>query len=89
MSNNETQFRAANDQIVTIDGIDYKAADLSDNAKQQMMNMKVTDEEIQRLERQLAIARTARVAYGQALLDAMPNPEAARKAATANAQKNA
>lgn len=89
MSNKETQFRTANDQVVTIDGIDYKATDLSDTAKQQMMNIKVTDEEIQRLERLLAIARTARVAYGQALLEAMPDPEAARQAATANADNNA
>ena len=89
MSNKQTEFKTANDQIVTLDGVDYKASDLSDNVKQQMMNLKVTDEEIQRLERSLAIARTARVAYGEALLDAMPNPEAARKAAQDNARKNA
>jgi len=87
MTEKTTAFKTADDQVVTIDGIDYRAADLSDDAKQQMMNLKVTDEEIQRLERSLSIARTARSAYGQALLDAMPNPEAARKAATENAAK--
>lgn len=88
MSKKQSDFKAADDQVVTLDGVDYKASDLSDNAKQQMMNLKVTDDEIQRLERSLAIARTARAAYGEALLDAMPNPEAARKAAVENARKN-
>lgn len=52
---------------VTIDGIEYKVSDLTDNAKNQIVNLRVTDQEIASLNQKLAIAQTARVAYANAL----------------------
>ena len=65
-------FTTTNDQVVTIDGIDYQVKDLSEEAKAQYVNVRVTDEEINRLRQRMSIAQTARKAYGDALLAALP-----------------
>lgn len=54
-------------QPVTIDGKEYNSAELSEGARTQIMQVKITDEEIKRLKRRLAIAQTARTAYAKAL----------------------
>lgn len=60
-------------QSVTIDGTDYALDALPEEARTQLGNVRVTDQEITRLERQLAIARTARQAYFNALSGALPD----------------
>jgi len=57
---------------ITIDGTEYNVADLSDNAKQQIANLRVTDAEIEKLKQQLAIYQTARTAYARALSEELP-----------------
>lgn len=52
---------------ITVNGTKYKVDDLSDNAKAQLTNIRVVDQEIARLESLLAIAKTARAAYAQVL----------------------
>ena len=52
---------------ITIDGKDYSLEKLSANARAQIVNLKVTDQEIARLQTQLAIVQTARAAYAQVL----------------------
>lgn len=52
---------------ITIDGQEYALDSLSENARNQVMNLRVTDQEISRLKQQLAIAQTARTAYANAL----------------------
>lgn len=59
-------------QIVTIDGTEYNVADLTDNAKAQLTNLRVTDQQVERLNQQLAIAQTARAAYAGALKADLP-----------------
>ena len=59
-------------QIVKIDGIEYYANDLSDGAKNQILNLRVTDQEITQLQQKLAIAQTARAAYAKALAAELP-----------------
>ncbi|MFC2992560.1 hypothetical protein [Halomonas tibetensis] len=54
-------------QTVTIDGTEYQLDQLSERARNQVVNLRVTDQEISRLNQQLAIAQTARTAYAQAL----------------------
>lgn len=54
-------------EIVNIDGTDYKVDDLSENAKAQLANIKFVDEQIQQLNNEWAIADTARMAYTKAL----------------------
>ena len=58
-----------NDQArnITVNGKKYLVDDLSDNAKAQLTNIRVVDQEISRLETLLAIAKTARAAYAQVL----------------------
>ncbi|WP_336275061.1 DUF6447 family protein [Vreelandella indica] len=59
-------------QTVTIDGTEYNINDLSDNAKAQVTNLRVTDAEIANLKQQLAIFQTARTAYARALSEELP-----------------
>lgn len=62
----------AEQQTLTIDGREFNVADLSENARDQVINLRVTDAEIQRLNQQLAIAQTARTAYANALKAELP-----------------
>ncbi|GAA5169767.1 DUF6447 family protein [Modicisalibacter zincidurans] len=71
MADTDTQAN----QTVTIDGTDYNVADLSENARSQVVNLQVTDQEIARLQQQLAIYQTARTAYARALSEELPHKE--------------
>ena len=57
---------------VTIDGKEYDLDQLSETAKSQLTNVRVTDQEIARLQQQLAIAQTARQTYARALQGELP-----------------
>ena len=57
---------------VNINGLEFDADTLSDEAKSQLGMLQVVDLEIRRLEGQLAIHRTARNAYSKALIEAVP-----------------
>lgn len=52
---------------ITIDGKTFATDQLNENAKGQITSIRVVDQEIARLEQQLAIYRTARVAYARVL----------------------
>ena len=58
---------AKTERKLTIDGVEYAADQLSEVARAQVVNLRATDQEILRLEQQLAIYRTARAAYAQTL----------------------
>lgn len=62
-------------QTITIDGKEYAVDALSENARNQITNLRVTDQEIVRLKQQLAIAQTARAAYANALQAELPRTE--------------
>ena len=57
---------------ITIDNKDYDLDSLSDDAKAQLQMLQLSDQEIARLNVQLAIVQTAKVAYTNALLAALP-----------------
>lgn len=57
---------------IRIDNTDYDSESLSNEAKAQLQMLQVTDQEIARLNIQLAIAQTARAAYSQALKASLP-----------------
>lgn len=61
----------SDDQKITIDGKDYALSEMSDAAKEQLNNLQITEQEIQRLNTKVAIAQTARAAYAQALKTAL------------------
>ena len=52
---------------ITIDNIEYDADNLSDQVKQQLQMVQIADQEIIRLNAQLAMIQTARAAYVNAL----------------------
>jgi hypothetical protein len=55
------------ENTLTVDGKTYAVDRLSESAKAQVINLKVVDEEIRRIEQRLAIYRTARAAYAHTL----------------------
>jgi hypothetical protein len=54
-------------KTITINGKAYALDDLTKDAKSQVINLRVVDQEIARLEALLAITKTARAAYAKAL----------------------
>jgi len=52
---------------VTIDGAEYDMDALSDEVKATVASIRFVDEQLQEKRNQLAIADTARIAYGNAL----------------------
>ena len=64
------------EKTITINDVINKESDLSEKAKSQVMNLQITDQEISRLNHQLAIAQTARAAYARALSEALPKADA-------------
>lgn len=59
---------------IKIDDIAYDLDSLSDTAKQSLQMLQATEQEIQRLQLQTAIAQTARIGYANALKAALPTP---------------
>lgn len=70
-------------QKVSIDGTQYDLAALGEDARAQLTNLRATDQEIARLQVQMAIAQTARAAYARALNEALPKGTAAETNAPA------
>ncbi len=57
---------------ITIDNQDYDLETLSDEAKNQLVSLQFVDAELQRLNAQAAVLQTARLAYANALKNALP-----------------
>ncbi len=57
---------------VTVSGVTCKIADLSEEARAQLSSLQFVDAEIARLNAKLAVYTTARMAYCNALEQAMP-----------------
>ena len=63
--------------MITIDGKEYDFDSLSDAARQQLQSLQFVDAELARLAAQNAVLQTARMAYSNALRQALtsaPNP---------------
>ncbi len=63
-------------QTITIDGVEYQLSELSEEARAQVVNLRVTDQEIAKLKQQLAIYQTARAAYARTLGEKLPAKQA-------------
>ncbi|ARU55020.1 MAG: DUF6447 family protein [Pseudomonadales bacterium] len=57
---------------ISINGQEYNIADLSDAAKAQLQSLQFAKAEVQRLQAQIAIAKTAEASYQRALVDNLP-----------------
>lgn len=62
----------AEGQKIAIDGKEFDLDLLSDNAKHQVMNLRVVDQKIAALQQEIAIMQTARNAYATALTGELP-----------------
>ncbi|ERS84116.1 DUF6447 family protein [Halomonas sp. PBN3] len=58
---------------VTIDGATYTLESLGEQGREQLQNLRVTDQEMRRLQDQLAIMQTARNTYARILGDVVKN----------------
>ena len=63
----------AQGQTVTIGNKEYDFDNLSEKAKAQLANLRVADKEINRLQMQIALAKTARSTYAQSLKAELPS----------------
>ncbi|WP_232222396.1 MULTISPECIES: DUF6447 family protein [Halomonas] len=74
MSHSESESAVAvGDQVsaptITIDGQVYTLESLGQQGREQLQNLRVTDQELQRLQDQLAITQTARNTYARILAE--------------------
>tara|TARA_B100000530_G_scaffold285835_1_gene200551 strand:+ start:145 stop:330 length:186 start_codon:yes stop_codon:yes gene_type:complete len=58
---------------ITIDGKDYDLDELNSSAKEQLASLQFAQNEIKRLEAQIAITKTAAAAYSKALKNELEN----------------
>jgi hypothetical protein len=63
---------AESEAKINIDGVEYLLSALSDDAKAQIRSLQFVESEIGRLQAQLAITNTARIAYLNALKSLLP-----------------
>lgn len=62
----------ADQQQVTIDGVEYNYDALSNAAKLQLSHLRIAEQEVTQLQHQLAIAQTARSVYASTLMKDLP-----------------
>ena len=60
------------EQKIQINNVEYNLGDLSENAQGQLRGLQIAENEMKRLNGQLALAQTARNAYMQALQADLP-----------------
>ena len=72
--NNKTQEKKMAEAVVkiNIEGVEYLLDDLSEEAKAQVQSLRFVDTEIARLNAQIAVVSTAKIAYQNALKDLLP-----------------
>lgn len=59
-------------QNITIDGADYALESLSEEARSQIINLRVADAKLAQLQQEIALVQTARNAYARALAESLP-----------------
>jgi len=60
---------------VSIDNVDYSLSELSQEAQAQLLSIQAVDRRIANLQEELAILQTARIAYGNAVKEMLPNKQ--------------
>tara|TARA_B110000093_G_C12955585_1_gene404780 strand:+ start:1871 stop:2083 length:213 start_codon:yes stop_codon:yes gene_type:complete len=67
---------ATNNEIIKIDEIEYKISNLSDECKMELTSLQFCDQQILRLNAELAVVQTARQAYRNAVVSLLPSTDA-------------
>lgn len=52
---------------ITVDGIEYNTEDLSDNGKAQLMSLQFLESQVNQIQSEIAVYKTARNAYASRL----------------------
>lgn len=60
------------EEEVTVDGVTFKVASLNEEARTQVNNLKYVEAEIAAMQSRLAVYSTAKIAYENALRQALP-----------------
>ena len=60
------------EKMLKIDGKDYPVDSLTEEAKNQLMNLRVADQKVAALQQDLAMLQTARNTYAKALGECLP-----------------
>ena len=60
------------ESTLTHNGIIYNVSELSEEARKQLVNVRIAENEIRRLQMQLALAQTAHSSYQQAFIAELP-----------------
>lgn len=55
------------EQSITIDGKEYKSSELSDKVKGELISLRTAEQEMARLQTQMALMQTARNAYASSI----------------------
>ena len=71
----EIESTETDEQTIKIDEKEYVIESLTEEAKAQIISMRIADQEIATLQQKLAIAQTARNAYAVALREELPEDE--------------
>ena len=71
MKNKKVKKEASMDQepsaTITVDDVEYKLSEMSDNAKAQLSNIQFVDQQVRQLQNEWAVSDTARLGYQAAL----------------------
>lgn len=59
--------------LITIDGIEYDTQSLTESAQAQVVSLQFVQQELARLEAQIAVFRTAEAGYAKALKEELSN----------------
>ena len=66
---------ATNEETITIDEIEYKVSELSDECRAEIQSLAFNEAMIVRLTNELAVAQTALNAYRRAVSDTLPSKD--------------
>jgi hypothetical protein len=61
------KVKMGDEQMVTIDNVEYDVTKLTESAKAQLSSIRFVDMQLQQLNNELAVADTARIGYTKAL----------------------
>jgi hypothetical protein len=61
------KVKMGDEQMVTIDNVEYDVTKLTESAKAQLSSIRFVDMQLQQLNNELAVADTARICYTKAL----------------------
>ena len=63
----ETKMDEKPEEVITVDDVEYKLSEMSDDAKDQLSNIQFVDQQILQLQNEWAVSDTARLGYQAAL----------------------